>query len=82
MAKVEDNLKNHKNLLAKKQALVVKLSEQAAKEKELEDSKEVKDKKTAVNEALEEVKKAEALVKEGMDKGKTAVNDTQMKTET
>jgi len=46
------------------------------------ESKEVKDKQALVDKAFEEVKKAEALVKEDMAKGKTDKNDPKMQAET
>ena len=58
------------------------MKEKEAKEKELQESKEIKDKSIAVKDAIEEVRKAEALVKEDMAKGKTAATDSQMQSET
>jgi hypothetical protein len=58
------------------------MKEKEEKEKELQDSTEIKQKKNAVKDAIDEVRKAEALVKEDMSKGKTAANDSDMQSET
>lgn len=58
------------------------MKEKEEKEKELQDSTEIKQKKNAVKDAIDEVRKAEALVKEDMSKGKTTANDSDMQSET
>jgi len=82
LTKMELTMKDHRNLLLKKQELVKKIKDKEAKEKEISESKEVKEKKIAVKDALEEVRKAEALVKEDMAKGKDVVTDKKMESET
>ena len=59
LSMIEQTLKDHKNLLAKKKELIKKVKEKKDKEKQLDESKEMKEKKDAVKAALEEVKKAE-----------------------